>query len=33
VDHLEGITDIDRLVRIFDRTAEASSWQDLLETP
>ena len=30
---LEGITDIDRLERIFDRVLEASSWQDLLDTP
>jgi hypothetical protein len=30
---LEGITDIDRLERIYDRAMEASSWQDLLATP
>jgi hypothetical protein len=30
---LEGITDLARLERIIDRTMEASSWQDLLETP
>ena len=32
---LEGITDVERLERIFDRTVEAnvSSWQDLLDTP
>jgi hypothetical protein len=30
---LEGITDLERLGRIFDRAAEASSWQDLLDTP
>jgi hypothetical protein len=33
VTRLEGITDIDRLERIFDRAMEASSWQDLLDTP
>jgi hypothetical protein len=33
VTRLEGITDIDRLERIFDRAGEASSWQDLLDTP
>jgi hypothetical protein len=33
VTRLESITDIDRLERIFDRAMEASSWQDLLDTP
>lgn len=33
VTRLEGITDIERLERIFDRAMEASSWQDLLDTP
>src|SRR5262245_49473237 len=33
VTRLEGITDIDRLERIFDRAMEARSWQDLLDTP
>ncbi len=33
VTRLEGITDIDRLERIFDRAMEAGSWQDLLDTP
>jgi hypothetical protein len=33
ITRLEGITDIDRLERIIDRTMEASSWQDLLDTP
>jgi hypothetical protein len=30
---LEGITDLERLERIHDRAGEASSWQDLLDTP
>jgi hypothetical protein len=30
---LEGITDIDRLERIHARAMEATSWQDLLDTP
>jgi hypothetical protein len=30
---LQGITDIERLYRISERTLEASSWGDLLETP
>jgi hypothetical protein len=33
VTRLEGITDIERLERIFDRAAEAGSWRDLLDTP
>jgi hypothetical protein len=35
VTRLEGITDIDRLERIFERAllVSASSWQDLLDTP
>jgi hypothetical protein len=33
VTRLEGITDIDRLERIFDRAAEADSWPELLDTP
>jgi predicted transposase YdaD len=30
---LEGITEIGRLERIHDRAMDASSWQDLLDTP
>ena len=31
---LEGITDVDRLVRIHRRASkEANSWRDLLDTP
>jgi hypothetical protein len=33
VTRLEGITDVERLERIHDRAMEASSWQDLLDTP
>ncbi len=33
VTRLEGITDIERLERIHDRAADASSWKDLLDTP
>lgn len=35
VTRLEGITDVDRLERIFDAATEAaaSSWQELLDTP
>ena len=30
---LAGITDLDRLDRIFRRSLDALSWQDLLDTP
>jgi hypothetical protein len=30
---LNGITDLDRLRRIVDRLLDATSWQDLLDTP
>lgn len=30
---LEGITDIDRLEQILERVFDATSWQDLLDTP
>jgi hypothetical protein len=33
VTRLEGITDLERLERIHYRVVEASSWQDLLDTP
>ena len=31
-DCLEYIVDLDRLERIYDRTMEANSWHDLLDT-
>jgi hypothetical protein len=30
---LEGISDLERLNRIHDRLFEATTWQDLLDTP
>ena len=30
---INGSEDLDRLTRMTDRLLEASSWQDLLETP
>lgn len=33
VTRLEGIADLDRLVRIIKRAGQAPSWQDLLDTP
>jgi len=33
IDQFNGITDLERLNRVFERLLDESNWQDLLDTP